>query len=517
MNSELKSRLKTDIFLNNLKDGEEMCTDEATQLLNNELLIIKRIGSDSINGEAYSSCTSYTSDESNSGKYKCKQDSTIVSIKKIPLSQYEKEIYFMRDETEELLGLDVFAELKALQLCKYILTNKEPICPNLPLYYKYLICNDCNYTNKAINNRNLKNVENAIKKIKIRDPIILSKLANEKTNVVDYLTKKLNKLGIDYINPYSPKLELLDYLKDFLKKPEDLLTFIDTFNNNVSRSCILLINEFASEGDLKNWLKTDRSVMEWCAMYFQVFAGLYTLQKHFNMTHHDLHWGNVLVHKIKPGGFLHYKIDDTYYKIPNIGYLFTLWDFGYAHIPNLLEAKSKNFYSKIFKESTKYCEDYYRISHAIHWNIKKDKVTGLKNGKTPAEMGIFFNKITELFENKITLCYVFKVMFSDFINNNPLKDDYVYKIDKETKPDIPIENKYFYNKNKYYMLNKSYILSDSNSNDNNTSDYNSLSNNNHNSEYDISEYDNSEYDNSESLIDKIKNKELEKEIANLNI
>ena len=46
------------------------------------------------------------------------------------------------------------------------------------------------------------------------------------------------------------------------------------------------------------------------------------------MQHCDSHWGNFLYHKIKPGGFFHYKIIGVDYYIENIGYLWVIWDFG---------------------------------------------------------------------------------------------------------------------------------------------------------------------------------------------
>jgi predicted unusual protein kinase regulating ubiquinone biosynthesis (AarF/ABC1/UbiB family) len=37
--------------------------------------------------------------------------------------------------------------------------------------------------------------------------------------------------------------------------------------------------------------------------------------------HNDLHLGNFLIHKVKPGGFWHYKISDIDIYVKNMGYL----------------------------------------------------------------------------------------------------------------------------------------------------------------------------------------------------
>ena len=56
------------------------------------------------------------------------------------------------------------------------------------------------------------------------------------------------------------------------------------------------------------------------------------------MRHNDLHWGNVLVFEVRPGGCWEYKIDDTRYYVPNLGFVFVLWDFGRAHVPGKLSS-----------------------------------------------------------------------------------------------------------------------------------------------------------------------------------
>lgn len=104
---------------------------------------------------------------------------------------------------------------------------------------------------------------------------------------------------------------------------------------NRNKPCILVVNEFA-EGDLHHYLKQPRRwslpLIHNCV--FQIAAGLYSMEKYFRgMTHNDLHYGNVLVHEVKPGGYWEYKIDGKRYYVPNLGYVFVLWDFGMIHVP----------------------------------------------------------------------------------------------------------------------------------------------------------------------------------------
>ncbi len=348
------------------KDGDEICADEFN-VLNHDILLLERIGSGSVYGEAYKSCTPY-----NKSTKKC-DDGILLSTKKIPMDLVQQFMFPYHKDKKELSSKvnDVYTEIICMQLSKFLLLNKTPITPNLPLYYNYFLCNNCNYINKNI------------------------------------LSKK-----------------------------------------NITKSCILLLNEYANEGDLKHWLQTDRTEIEWVCMYFQVFAGLYTLQKHFDLTHHDLHWGNVLVHKIQPGGHITYKIDDNCYKIPNIGYLFTLWDFGYAYIPGKLQAKKLDYYNK---SPNLYTVDYNRIIEATHWNIKPDKDTHKPNGTTPKIIyDDFYNIVKSLHANDIPLCYVFEKMFSYFIQPVVDKDTIDFFIDDDNIPNVPTEYMWLLNTNKNY-------------------------------------------------------------------
>lgn len=105
--------------------------------------------------------------------------------------------------------------------------------------------------------------------------------------------------------------------------------------------CLLVVNELA-DGDLKFYLEKRTQI--WTNdlitnCLFQIAAGLYSLEKFYNLSHNDLHFGNVLVHEIIPGGYWHYRIDGDDYYVPNLGYLFVLWDFGMAHIPGKIRGR----------------------------------------------------------------------------------------------------------------------------------------------------------------------------------
>lgn len=82
------------------------------------------------------------------------------------------------------------------------------------------------------------------------------------------------------------------------------------------------------------WVKEEHDLNIWYSAYFQIISAVYVLKKYFNMTHLDLHSDNILVKKIKKGGYWAYIINNKLYKVPNYGYVFYIMDFGHAYIPN---------------------------------------------------------------------------------------------------------------------------------------------------------------------------------------
>lgn len=231
-------------------NGSRKCPDSNNYFDN--ILLLSRIGTESINGEVIKACYPLTICKREKSKSKI-----LITAKKIPMRQEEIDLINARTKKEAMVT-SLWGEIMCLELCNILV--KHRVCPNLPMFLKYYICDDCEYSNENL----------------------------------------------------------------------------EDFNH---QKCVYLINEFANTGDLKNWLKDSRSKSEWKNMFFQVFVGLYALQKYFNITHHDLHWGNILVHKVKSGGYYKYIIDSKVYYLPNNGWLFTLWDFGYAYSPDNLEIK----------------------------------------------------------------------------------------------------------------------------------------------------------------------------------
>ena len=89
------------------------------------------------------------------------------------------------------------------------------------------------------------------------------------------------------------------------------------------------------------WDDEEHEIHVWYNAFFQITTALFALQKYFNMTHLDLHSDNILVKKIKPGGYWVYIINGKKYKVPNLGYQFIILDFGHARIPQYFVSQYK--------------------------------------------------------------------------------------------------------------------------------------------------------------------------------
>lgn len=103
---------------------------------------------------------------------------------------------------------------------------------------------------------------------------------------------------------------------------------------NSTKKQLFMYNELANAGDYDDWATKKHSEEMWFNAFFQIFVGLYGLKKYFNMLHTDFHTNNILVHKVKPGGYWKYIIDGENYYVPNLGYIFLIHDFGFTWIPN---------------------------------------------------------------------------------------------------------------------------------------------------------------------------------------
>lgn len=170
-----------------------------------------------------------------------------------------------------------------------------------------------------------------------------------------YLKRIKDRKSIDKSILYTQpdKIKKIFYSKDGFNKPSliELISlqltnqlvlqkicphYILNYDWDYDKNVIRQYNEYATSDNFYNWAKQNHSDELWLNALFQIMVSVLAIKRYFNMIHTDLHLKNILIHKVKPGGYWTYTINDRKYHLPNLGYIFLLSDFGYAWIPQKL-------------------------------------------------------------------------------------------------------------------------------------------------------------------------------------
>jgi hypothetical protein len=141
--------------------------------------------------------------------------------------------------------------------------------------------------------------------------------------ILSDIRKKTNNLNFPLLYNYticpSNKVGNRDELPEF-------------FKINKKTGYIIMFNELLL-GDLKNYLyniaKNDYNL--WLNAIEQIYMCLASFHS-LGLNHNDSHYGNFLYKVIEKGGYFHYKINGDDYYIPNLGYVWVIWDFGVSSI-----------------------------------------------------------------------------------------------------------------------------------------------------------------------------------------
>ena len=137
------------------------------------------------------------------------------------------------------------------------------------------------------------------------------------------------------------------------------------------RHCTLQYNEFVNYGTFEDWASKTHDEDQWYNAIFQILVGLYAMYKYYNLFHNDFHGYNLLVHKVKPGGYWVYIVDGVKYYVPNLGFVFLISDFGYGWIPNIMYP---GWYIKKRNKQYNLANGGRLTSKTrIHWDIKSLK------------------------------------------------------------------------------------------------------------------------------------------------
>lgn len=296
-------------------------------------LSIGRLGDkDSLDGEAYRICKPEKKDRpfGPNKVYKawCKpRFSYILAVKVIPLTV---------EEANDMYN-PIYRTWKEIKILKEVtdLFNKG-VSQNLPIYYTDTICTD-------------------------------SKLEDyQNENIISYFgngarVAKMAEL-IKEIGAIKEQLTGIKHYKDVKKKIDSIYSrvlkeFLSRDTKQYSTKSVLIFNEI-SDFDFTHLLENYPDFVlrkEYILpTIFQILHGIAAIQEHLGIVHFDLHLSNVLVTKIVPDGYWHYRIDKIDYYIPNQGFLFKIWDFGRSSYlntdsPESIKKKISKQFNRFFK------------------------------------------------------------------------------------------------------------------------------------------------------------------------
>jgi hypothetical protein len=138
----------------------------------------------------------------------------------------------------------------------------------------------------------------------------------------------INELVLQKISPNF----ILNYEYEFIERANSIC-------NDIYPYTCYFYNEFIGKSmTYTEWVKDVHDIELWYNSLFQIMTAIYCLQKYFSMTHLDLHADNIIVKKVKAGGYWSYIINKKTYKLPNLGYVFYINDFGHAYIPDVFQS-----------------------------------------------------------------------------------------------------------------------------------------------------------------------------------
>jgi hypothetical protein len=197
--------------------------------------------------------------------------------------------------------------------------------------------------------------------------------------------------------------------------------------NLKSKTCLILLIELA-ETDLRNWviqkslnnkLNKNMLIETWYNIFFQIFTTLNSIYKYHNLVHHDLHWSNVLLSKVKPGGYWIYKVNNFKFYIPNVGIFIQVCDFGKCLSKTKFLLRETDF---VNKQNISNISSHKQISP----NSDINKITNIpywiqntfmiKNKKViPNEIIQLLNNIKKI--NKQNIFILLKKVFFKYLNN----------------------------------------------------------------------------------------------------
>jgi hypothetical protein len=202
--------------------------------------------------------------------------------------------------------------------------------------------------------------------------------------------------------------------------------------DNKTNNKIIYYNEYANYSTFFDWAKIPRSQQEWMNLLVQIIISIICMQKYFNIVHGDLHSLNILIYKVRVGGFWKYIIDDKEYIIPNLGWVVLLTDFGFAYISGKVYIKW--YYEDQIKQLSKKQRVFYDFNY-----LSKDLIKQRQPVKNLLKESL---KKTTLKSSKYTLKDLLNDYYKEIIQPSYLPTQFIeiYNLNKPINKSLLPEN-----------------------------------------------------------------------------
>jgi serine/threonine protein kinase len=199
-------------------------------------------------------------------------------------------------------------------------------------------------------------------------------------------------------NSYVEEYRIMEFLSEHVVNggfPNFLLSYkaavcetcSDTYGY-YSNSCFMAFMEPAM-CNFREFMETSDGIAMFSninALYsiiYQLLLGMCVLHFKYGISHRDLHYLNILVLKVEPGGYFRYVMDGKEYFVENHGYLFCLHDFGTSRILNP-DYSSGDFYGTrdvLVNQDGKLEPINFPFTIDINDNITRTKVINWSDGR----------------------------------------------------------------------------------------------------------------------------------------
>ncbi len=211
------------------------------------------------------------------------------------------------------------------------------------------------------------------------------------------------------INDMKNEIKILTKLKNIIDDnicPNFIYMYANRNNKVIFEYC---------DGDLEKWFEKEHNYNEWFSVIFQLYIGIFYMNKILNISHNDLKPKNILFKNIERSIF-RYKIDSKIYDIDNFGILVVIADFtkynnnkDNSDLQNILDIPNRIKINNIIK-SNKYniqnIYNKYKSNYKFneYYNNKKKEIDNIfKNNNNADIKNKFFLKslIYYLIENDL--------------------------------------------------------------------------------------------------------------------